>query len=353
MTKERAQRSTDRVTTNAVLFDHLMTGARKNNIDMDRLYADCGVDPHQIHDPGYRISVTTAVNLLHRSRRLLKDEFLGLLGTRMPLGYFRHSVLAVIQQPTLGEALHRYIDFNNVFIESLNLKLVETGKRVEVVMQREASSSIVDNVAIESAMATFHRLAGWLCNELLFLEKVTLDYPKPAYYREYQHLFYGAPTYFDQPCISLAFESRYMGMPVVQNESSAESYIQRAPLDIYLPQDVRGTTSRTVRERLKSSIGKGRSTCELKDIASELGVSTQTVRRRLSKEGTSFNTIRSQLKRDLSINALGNLDLSIEEVALQTGYSEPAAFIRAFGDWTGISPAKFRKLLASRTSDTL
>ena len=76
-----------------------------------------------------------------------------------------------------------------------------------------------------------------------------------------------------------------------------------------------------------------------------MGVSTQTVRRRLAKEGTSFNAIKSQVRRDLSMNYLGNVDFSIEEVAIQVGYSEPAAFIRAFKSWTGVSPARFRKVI--------
>jgi AraC-like DNA-binding protein len=42
------------------------------------------------------------------------------------------------------------------------------------------------------------------------------------------------------------------------------------------------------------------------------------------------------------MHALGNPELTIEEVAIQAGYSEPAAFIRAFKAWTGFTPAKFR-----------
>ncbi|MBU0537577.1 MAG: AraC family transcriptional regulator, partial [Gammaproteobacteria bacterium] len=36
---------------------------------------------------------------------------------------------------------------------------------------------------------------------------------------------------------------------------------------------------------------------------------------------------------------------TIESIAYKTGYTEPGAFIRAFKNWTGYTPLKFRKQL--------
>ncbi|MEC8428074.1 MAG: AraC family transcriptional regulator [Pseudomonadota bacterium] len=337
----------DRITTNGILFNRLTSGARRANVDVDQLYRECGIDPDSIGDAGYRIPVTQAVNFLHRCGYILNDEFLGLLSNPIPPGYFRHSVLAVIHQRTLGQALQRYIEFTNVFFNSLSFNLSVSGRFVEVTTQRDSNNPILDNIAIESTIATFHRLAGWLCDELIFLEQVNLDFPPPDYQREYRYLFYGAPVQFNQSKCSITFEARYMDLPVVQNEATAESYVLRAPMDIYLPQDVGGKISRLIREKLKASITTTQFAQELKDIAEEMEVTSQTIRRWLASEGTSFNAIKSQVRRDIAMNALGNHDLSIEEVAIQAGYSEPAAFIRAFKSWSGLSPSKFRKLLTS------
>ncbi|GAA5316771.1 MAG: AraC family transcriptional regulator [Candidatus Pelagadaptatus aseana] len=335
----------DRITTNPILFAHLITGVKDAGYDIEQIYTACDIDVKAMQNPDYRLPVTSAVKLLHQCGYLLQDEFLGMLESPIPLGYFRHSVLAVIHQNTLGQALQRYIEFNNTFFNSLSFQFKKKGRFVEVVMVRDPSKRIRDNVAIESAMATLHRTAGWLCNELIFLDKVTLDYPPPSYHKEYKHLFYGAPVQFDHKLNSMVFEARYLDLPIVQNETSAESYVRRAPLDIYLPQDVHGETSRLIREKLKSSVASRHFTQELQDIALDMGISSQTIRRRLAKEGTSFNAIKSQVRRDIAMNALGNRDASIEDVTIQAGYSEPAAFIRAFKSWTGVSPARFRKMI--------
>jgi AraC-like DNA-binding protein len=130
---------------------------------------------------------------------------------------------------------------------------------------------------------------------------------------------------------------------VIQNETDAEAYYQRAPLDLFLPQDVQGETSRVIRKLIKQQYTARNVVANLQEVSALLDLGPQTIRRRLAKEGTSYNSIKSRVKRDVAMRALNDPDLTIEEVAIRIGYSEPAAFIRAFKSWTGFSPARFRR----------
>ena len=40
---------------------------------------------------------------------------------------------------------------------------------------------------------------------------------------------------------------------------------------------------------------------------------------------------------------LANLTAAVREISERLGYAEPAAFTRAFSNWTGSSPLKWRK----------
>jgi AraC-like DNA-binding protein len=82
---------------------------------------------------------------------------------------------------------------------------------------------------------------------------------------------------------------------------------------------------------------------ELEKVALELGIHTQTLRRRLDSEGTSFSEIKAFMRRDYALHLLGKQGLSIEEIAYRTGFSESSAFIRAFKTWTGVTPYTYRK----------
>jgi len=332
----------DQITIDAGLMMHMLSGACRAGLDVTKLLQACGINPEHMNKPHARIPAASAVKLLHGTGYLMNDELVGLLAAPIPRGYFRQSVLCTVHQKNLGKALGRNLEFNNIFFNSLTCHLTIRGKVAEFSIKRDAKHTLADNVVIESVMAVFHRLAGWLCNELLIIDKVALDYSPPSYHKEYQYLFYGTPVNYNQKVNRLTFNAHYLDLPIVQNEASAESYIRRAPLDIFLPQHVRGDMSRAIRQELKEKLAQ-QLPLELQDMALSMEVSTQTIRRRLNKEGTSFNALKSQVRRDMAMHALGNPEFTIEEVAVQTGYSESAAFIRAFKNWTGISPTRFRK----------
>jgi AraC-like DNA-binding protein len=76
-------------------------------------------------------------------------------------------------------------------------------------------------------------------------------------------------------------------------------------------------------------------------IAAELCVTERTLHRRLAAEHTSYRALVDEVRVALAA-ALLESGLSVEETARQLGYSESAAFSRAFTRWTGTTPSKHR-----------
>ena len=77
-------------------------------------------------------------------------------------------------------------------------------------------------------------------------------------------------------------------------------------------------------------------------VARQLGMSRQTLYRRLKAEGVTFEAILEAKRRSLAIRYLGIHRLSVKAAAYKLGFSDPAAFSRAFKRWTGSSPGAFR-----------
>ena len=77
-------------------------------------------------------------------------------------------------------------------------------------------------------------------------------------------------------------------------------------------------------------------------VARELGMSRQTLYRRLKSEGVTFEEILEAKRRQLAIRYLGLDRVSVKAAAYKLGFSDPAAFSRAFKRWTGTSPSQFR-----------
>jgi AraC-like DNA-binding protein len=77
--------------------------------------------------------------------------------------------------------------------------------------------------------------------------------------------------------------------------------------------------------------------------ARALGMSRQTLFRRLKAEGVTFEQVLDELRRRLALDYLAGRKVSVSEVAYLVGFSDPAAFSRAFKRWTGQSPRSFRR----------
>ncbi|MBX8685920.1 AraC family transcriptional regulator [Mycobacterium vulneris] len=77
--------------------------------------------------------------------------------------------------------------------------------------------------------------------------------------------------------------------------------------------------------------------------ADELAMSTSTLKRRLSDEGTTFRELRQSFMRERAMVRLLDRSVSISEVAAELGYNDVTNFTHAFKRWTGRSPSYFRR----------
>jgi AraC-like DNA-binding protein len=98
---------------------------------------------------------------------------------------------------------------------------------------------------------------------------------------------------------------------------------------------------RDVRRALATRIAGGDASIEA--IARELATAPRTLQRRLSAAGSSFQALVEQTRREAAERYLAASTLSIAEIGYLLGYSEAAAFHRAFKRWNGETPHAFRR----------
>lgn len=79
-----------------------------------------------------------------------------------------------------------------------------------------------------------------------------------------------------------------------------------------------------------------------REVAKLLAMSERNLTRLLSREGTSYSELLARVQSERACNFLRNKDIPVSEIGYRLGYSEPAAFTRAFTGWTGQSPLKWR-----------
>jgi AraC-like DNA-binding protein len=247
---------------------------------------------------------------------------------------------AVIGCETLGQALSRYCRFYQLFDIAAQPVLEEDGDLARITLAAPDTGSAQTPYLHEMLLFNTHRFASWLVQEHLPLQAVNLSYAPLAPAMDYRHMFLANPIEFEHPLSQLVISRSLLDKRVTQNETSLRHFL-RHPVLIMLTQDyaVNSWTAQ-VRHNLRRRL---RDMPELSAVATALEVHPQTLRRRLSAEGTTFKDIKNQVRRDTALHFLGKQGLSIEEIAHRAGFSESSAFIRAFKGWTGVTPYTYRK----------
>jgi AraC-like DNA-binding protein len=77
------------------------------------------------------------------------------------------------------------------------------------------------------------------------------------------------------------------------------------------------------------------------------------MQRRLGEEGTTFEGVKEEARRDLARRYLVQPDLSIGQITTLLGYSDQSAFSRSCRRWFDRSPRDMRAhLLAANSGET-
>ncbi|MFN2168245.1 MAG: helix-turn-helix domain-containing protein, partial [Anaerolineae bacterium] len=190
-------------------------------------------------------------------------------------------------------------------------------------------------------LSVWHRFFGWLCGRPLELQRVDFRGAPPVREHKYQALFH-CPLYFNQPADLLYFDSACLSWPVVHTEQSLDEFLRTAPYQLLIMDVDPGRNSLIA--QVKAMIGHDFSEGfpSFETISAALNMSAPTLRRRLKGEGTTFRQIKDAARCDAARLHLGRPEMSVNDVALQLGFTDPSAFHRSFKKWTGQTPGQFR-----------
>ena len=298
------------------------------------------ISPRLLLEDHARISVERFADLQVSAMLAMGDEALGYTSRRMPVGCWSMMCHAVIGSETLGQALSRYCRFYQLFEFGINPCLEGNGDETRIRLLSVDEHRDTQTYLSEMILFNIHRFASWLVQEHLPIRKVNLAYPPATDLIDYRHMFLANPVEFELPESQLVLSSALMDKRITQNEASLRHFL-RHPVLIMLTQSYASNSWTT---RVRDIVGRKLDDMpELNEVAAQLDIHPQTLRRRLSAEGGTFKEIKNQVRRDTALYFLGKQGLSIEEIAHRAGFSESSAFIRAFKGWTGVTPYTYRK----------
>ena len=322
--------------------------AKYHGIDVDQLLQTFNIPAQLLAEPKARITSNQYAGLMTSLMRLLDDEFLLLGGKRRTrMGTFAMMCHTIISCPTLSKAIHRSLQFYNLFLDDIQMKLRKRGDQVIATFKINAPEDDSHIISTECSLVIIHRLTSWLINHRIELLGANFIYEKPSHAEEYNRLF-RCPIQFNQEENSIIFPAKYLKYPLQQDVDSLKEFLRYAPGNLLMIPEKNDSLSAQIRAILGTDFR--RDFPDFETVAQKLNSTPQTLRRHLKEENTSYQEIKDKLRRDASIYYLNKQHLSINEITELMGFSEPSTFHRAFKKWTGLTPGVYRQEVANGTT---
>ncbi len=310
-----------------------------------RLLRKSGIEPAALNQLTAFISFESLIELLERSAVDLGCPDFGLrLAERQDIGILGTLSVAMRYSATVGEAMgcaSKYFHVHNAAVAFT----ITTG-------DRRGQARLVFRVlpgpyhrwaqTAEHGLGLTWRILTLLSEGRCHLQQVWFPHPAVATEATYRSRF-DAPLTFRADRTALAVVARDLNLPISEHNRGLRDLATRY-LDRQLP---RGRTPFTmqVRQVIETLLGTG--TCGHRQVANALYMHPRTMQRRLREDGTTFEDIKDETRRDLAQRYLSQPDLPLSQVASLLGYSEQSAFGRSCRRWFQTSPREFRNRLTS------
>jgi AraC-like DNA-binding protein len=296
-----------------------------------------GVDPARLGDQDSRIKFDAYVALMAAAKDLTGDPALALhFGEKVEMNAV--SILGLLPQgyetPAEGlAALNRY--------SRLAIEVDASGADRFAMAWRDGKLFLVDRRPDpddfpELTESMFARMVcGGRRHGVDLVREVHVSHRAPTYASEYDRIFQ-VPILFESGWNALRLDVAALTMRVDPQPPYVQALLNERA--VALLKKLEG--SKTMRGRVESLLvpmlpGGG---ATIHAVAAALGISRQTLYRRLKLEDVTFEQVLDDLRHQLALRYLKGGGVSIEEAAYRVGFADRAAFSHAFKRWTGVSP---------------
>ena len=247
---------------------------------------------------------------------------------------------------TLGQALMRFSRFQPLLHNLAPSLISQHGDDLVIGWGKaEQLSTLLSDDVVSAGLAVFAcQLTG---RSDIRPSAMYSPHPAPADIAPYEH-FYGCPVHFDSPVSALHLPLAVMSLPINSQdphltgllEQQAEALLQALPV----PDLLLGELQRQIVAVLQDGPP------EAPIVAARMGLSERSLYRALQERGLRYKQVLNNLRYELAKDYLRDAQLSLPEIALLLGYAEQSVFSRAFREWAGESPMRWRKENSHRSA---
>jgi len=321
--------------------------------DPRAVLSDSGMRESQLADPQYLVDISQCHAVVANMLNLRGTGGLGLeIGMAMKLSDLGIVGYAMASSGTLGQAITIWMQYG-ISAVGAPFSLTPIPPRANgtwgVAASWQSYSKSLTRFYFEEALGMGGNFGEMLTGRPFAFREISCAYPAPAYWKDYEKRLGWKPL-FDRQTTRALVRSPTLDDAVQTGDRDVRELCIRHCT--HLVQQINRVS--TVSLRLREALMHCGMIPDLDRAAGLLNTSSRTLRRYLRNEGTTFQKVLDDLRRDLSREYLSSGVMAIKEIAYLLGFANSAGFCRAFKSWTGETVGTFaaRSLLTAKTPKT-
>ncbi|KZZ13774.1 hypothetical protein A3758_13735 [Oleiphilus sp. HI0118] len=256
------------------------------------------------------------------------------------------SVIARNSQ-TVEEAILNIARYLYFHCPALDLQLIR-GQELDFVLMRLDVTELTlaqNRQAYEVSIGNGKKILKLLAGEDFIPEGIAFKHHQIATNEAYQRAF-GCEVKFEQSWCGLKIPLSALGQKLTSTDDQARELAEQF-LNANIAHVSDSFSTRVI--QLIDSLLPTRN-CTNKTIAEHLAIHPRTLQRKLASEGTTYESLLDQERRQLAEQYLSQKDMRLDHITGLLGYSEQAVFNRACRRWFGATPTEYRNSLATLMS---
>jgi AraC-like DNA-binding protein len=303
--------------------------------DVNALIAPFGIDRSALEDKDACIASEVCEAVLAQLRAEGRVPNLPLkIAMNMPKGAQPLLDYLVASSETVGDSIDKLARFIQLVSPQTRLEIADHNDEVVVVMTAPLDAFRIELTTAISILRLRNETAGRLGTlQVCFRQQ-------PDDVAEYEEVL-GCEVISGASWNGWVFSREAWNVPMVHSDPALRTWLEKKAEQILAAQPEQFGVARQVSQALVALMPGGK--LSIGSVARRLRTTPRTLQRRLSEQGTSYDTLRGLTQKQAAEIYLNNPQLSISEVAYLVGFSEPAAFHRAFKRWHNSTPQSFRR----------
>lgn len=256
------------------------------------------------------------------------------------LGYLMESC------PTIGDAFEQLSKFNPLFGNMFSYHHEIQGDYFKVFyephpqwwQQYPHTAQQAIETSMSRTLSIIHRFSG----KSIFPSRAFFKYPAPKDERDYKSVL-KTNLYFNAAENYLEFPASLADLSVASYNVTLYREFERLAEEKLKSIQTYTSFEARIKQLVLSAIDGPLPTID--QVATQLHCSTRTLQRKLRQEGTTYQLILENIRKDLAIHFLQKRQNKLSEIAGFLGYADQRVFRRAFKRWTGQTPSTYQQQL--------